>query len=110
MGVTCLKFSWKKLSWVAVNCEICEGFLSQKFHAIYFMFISMTLYVHVDSESMLETRKQKETNWMLIGICLSVGVLLGGICVVITTLIIIIIIRKGTSSRLFTLDSCLHDM
>ena len=56
--------------------------------------------IHVDSESMLETRKQKETNWMLIGICLSVGVLFAGICVAITILIIIIIIRKGTSYRI----------
>jgi hypothetical protein len=52
---------------------------------------------------MLETiaSKQNETNWMLIGICVSVGVLLGGgiFCVMITVLIIMII-RKGTSYKI----------
>ena len=99
MGVAYLKiFGVEKTLWVAVNYE---GFLPQKFHAIQYVFhVHLHDTIHVDSESMLETRKQKETNWMLIGICLSVGVLFAGVCVAITILIIIIIIRKGTSYRI----------
>ena len=83
-------------------CEICEDFLPRKFHAIRYIIFHIHLHdtVHVDSESMLETRKQKETNWMLIGVCLSVGVLFAGVCVAIAILIIIIIIRKGTSYKI----------
>ena len=40
-----------------------------------------------------------ETNWTLIGICVSVGILII-LCVVITTLIIMtVIIRRGTSVK-----------
>ena len=79
-------------------------FFSQKFHAImaFHAHLHDTVQRHVDSESMLEIRKQKETNWMLIGVCLSVGVLFAGICVAIAILIIIIIIRKrkGTGYKI----------
>ena len=63
--------------------------------ASYFM-VNPFDYFHVDSESILKSNNA-ETNWTLIGICVSVGVLFGVICVVITILIIMVIIRGGTS-------------
>ena len=71
--------------------------------------------MHVDrasNESMTESGPNNvnvDINWMLIGICIAVGVLFGVICVLIT-IIIVVIIRKGTSIYdIYILMKC-HDI
>ena len=54
----------------------------------------MAIIVDV-SEPVLESGSDVKTNWMLIGICVSVGVLLGGICVIVIILIMVTIIKRG---------------
>ena len=56
--------------------------------------------LHIDSESStlgspVESDSMVETNWMLIGICIAVGVLFGVMCVVLTAVVLVIIVRKG---------------
>ena len=56
----------------------------------------MTIIIVDVSEPVLESASDVKTNWMLIGICVSVGVLsVGGICVVVIILIMVTIIKRG---------------
>ena len=55
----------------------------------------MTIIIVDVSEPVLESASDVKTNRMLIGICVSVGVLLEGICVVVIILIMVTIIKRG---------------